>query len=462
MSADAIVNRSIKSNLSKDDRPDWGGTILHISIVALAVLPALSGFGLAQEQYSAYGTVTNGVTGKPEQAVVSIIRASTPSEAANVAISGAPLDAYVQQALSGPGGEFRFKGLIAGPYLFDVEKAGFTPYSQSFTLSVASPDAVFHVSLMPATKPPAPPVYKISGKVQGDLAPGVVSFEISGRIKSDLPPGSVIFELVRGTGPDNPIRSEFDVATGEFAVPDVPPGEYRLLAKQDNRRGEARVSVQNADVSGVWIDMVLAPTIQGVMRSVGGRADVIRLLDPCNISLRQRGHPDVVYVPAWKGDGQFSLEDVLPGDYNAELSCFGAYFKSALFGGADLLRNPALTVSPGLAAPPIEIAFTPGGGALLVRFKDPVQALKAVLLVPSFPESTGPQLQRVHDFLLPLDQDMLQFSNLTPGDYTIYTLPRFEGVDFQSPGFLDALSGGTSVHVEDGETAERTITADSK
>lgn len=56
---------------------------------------------------------------------------------------------------------------------------------------------------------------------------------------------------------------------------------------------------------------------------------------------------------------------------------------------------------------------------------------------------------------------MFQFSNLAPGDYTIYTFPKFEDVEFRNPAFLRALSGGTRVHIEDGEIAELTITGTS-
>jgi hypothetical protein len=64
-------------------------------------------------------------------------------------------------------------------------------------------------------------------------------------------------------------------------------------------------------------------------------------------------------------------------------------------------------------------------------------------------------------FLATLPQDMFEFSNLTPGEYKIYTFPKFEDVGFRNPAFLRALSGGTRVHIEDGEIAELTITGTS-
>lgn len=116
-----------------------------------------------------------------------------------------------------------------------------------------------------------------------------------------------------------------------------------------------------------------------------------------------------------------------------------------------------LTIPAGVPVPSLEIDYTPGGGALQARFKHPVQPFDAVLLVPDLPTSNGPELQRVRRFGALPDQDMFQFSNLTPGDYAIYTFPRFEDVELQKPAFLRALSGGTRVHIEDGEITEITI-----
>jgi hypothetical protein len=51
----------------------------------------------------------------------------------------------------------------------------------------------------------------------------------------------------------------------------------------------------------------------------------------------------------------------------------------------------------------------------------------------------------------------IRFANLAPGDYSVYLFPRYEAVEFRSPEFLEKLSGGTSAHIEDGQTAEVVI-----
>lgn len=225
-----------------------------------------------------------------------------------------------------------------------------------------------------------------------------------------------------------------------------------------------QLTVGSADVSGVSIALLPSTPVLGVMRSVGGRADAIRYPNPCNVNLSQdwsQGR-DAIYVPLWQQDGHFTLEGMFPGEYQVRFLCFGAYVQSASFGGTDLLRNPVLTIPANGPFPSLEIDYTPGGGTLQATFTDSLLRFDAVLLVPGFPAGNGAELQRVKRFLgvLP-DQNMFQFSNLTPGKYTIYTFPKFEDVQLGNPEFLRSLSGGIGVHIEDGEITELTITGTS-
>jgi hypothetical protein len=163
-------------------------------------------------------------------------------------------------------------------------------------------------------------------------------------------------------------------------------------------------------------------------------------------------------------DGGFTYDGVLPGEYHVQLTCGVVYIQSASFGGVDLLRNPVVKISADAPPPSLEIYYTPGGGALQATFTDPVLPFGAVLLVPDFPAANSPELQKARSkelFGNLPDWNMYQFSNQAPGDYTIYTLPKFEDVEFRNPAFLQALSGGTQIHIEDGEITQLTITGTS-
>jgi hypothetical protein len=285
------------------------------------------------------------------------------------------------------------------------------------------------------------------------------AFKIRGQVKGYAPPNAVTFELLRGDDQAEPSRAVLDVTTGKFEVLDVVPGSYRLRAAQENTRGEVTVNVGGADVDGVFVALQPAAAVRVVMRSVGGRADVLRP-NSCVLWLRQRWYSDTVHNMRGEGNGKFSVDDLFPGQYEVRLQCFGAYIQSASFGGVDLLTNPVLTIPSDGPSPPIEVEYIPGGGTLKVNVADPLLQQGAVLVTPAFSASTGPALQANSRGLQ--GQNFFQFSNLAPGDYLVYGLPRADDAEFRNPAFLRTLSGGANVHIEDGKTAEVTIGSVSK
>jgi hypothetical protein len=125
-----------------------------------------------------------------------------------------------------------------------------------------------------------------------------------------------------------------------------------------------------------------------------------------------------------------------------------------MFGTNDLLSNPAIIIPPGGTPPPIEIAMKPGGGTIHGKLAVKSAAHQgAVLAVPTSSSSIGP-------FFLPLGfadaGQEFDLENLAPGDYLVYAFSTQE-VEYRNPAVLQALTGGTSVHVDDGKTSEVTL-----
>ena len=407
-------------------------------LVALGMLLSILAFGQTEKQYSANGAVRNARTGEPVQDVRMSIAMMPTAAQVNNPFSGVPWDPHAHEVSSGPNGEFRFDGLPAGIYVYEAQKPGFVLYRGSFTVAAASPGAVVRVDLVPK-----PSVFKVQGKVLGYRAAEAASFDVLGGPYRSDPAHRVLI----------------DTDTGKFTILDMAPGEYRLRVTQQQMRGEAKISVGSADVSGVSVALLSSRTVLGAMRSVGGRADAIQLLNPCNVNL-SRDRPLVAgatYVPKWQQDGRFTLaqwdsgftlDGVFPGEYQVTFLCFGAYIQSASFGAADLLRNPVLTIPANGPLPSLEIDYTPGGGSLQVRLSKSVPPVGAVLLVPAFLAASGPDRKQAIDFGTGQpDDDMVQFSNLAPGDYKVHTFAKFEDVQLSNPEFLRSLSGGIGVDI---------------
>ena len=140
------------------------------------------------------------------------------------------------------------------------------------------------------------------------------------------------------------------------------------------------------------------------------------------------------------------------GRYQVRIHCEGnRYVVSAVCGGSDLLANPILTVQPGVTPPPIEIGMKPGGGQFKGRLAVPgANPSMVVLLVPAFAISTGPEIGALSPAAGPWGKWEFEFPSLAPGDYVAYAVPDADDVEYSDPAFLQSLTGGVAVHVEDG------------
>jgi protocatechuate 3,4-dioxygenase beta subunit len=262
-------------------------------------------------------------------------------------------------------------------------------------------------------------------------------------------------------------RVNLSVTTGRFEITAVPPGDYILTAVGQMARGEMSVRVPESGINGLSMPLWPAVTVTGTVHSVGpapvaskkATADDNDAEDgpvepDCRVSLRAPGGQVSPGLPSLPQAKTFSITNVFPGPYRVEFWCTGGYVTSAMFGTNDLLSNPAITIQPGGTPPPIEIAMKPGGGTIHAKLAaKSARQRGAVLAVPGFSSSTGPSF-------LPLgfadDGQEIELDSLAPGDYLVYAFSTQE-VEYRNAAVLQALTGGTSVHVDDGKTSEITL-----
>lgn len=287
------------------------------------------------------------------------------------------------------------------------------------------------------------------------------AFRIRGKLKGYQLPGPVEFQLLQGTEPGEPQRAMLDGATGAFEIVDALPGTYTLRATQEKTRGETTVNVADGDIENASVVLEPGVTITGSTHVIGtsmsgssGASENGQFPARCTVDLKEHRRREAEFVGIPQGDGQLTITDVQPGEYEVRVTCVGGYPLGASFGDIDLLANPIITISKGVTRP-IEIWAQPGGGILKVRFVDKNPSGGAVLLVPASPTLSGPILRSIS--LAPSGFPEAIFAGLAPGEYSMYGLAKFEDVEFRNDAFLQSLSGGTTVRVEDGKTTEVAI-----
>ncbi|MDP8980577.1 MAG: carboxypeptidase-like regulatory domain-containing protein [Acidobacteriota bacterium] len=292
--------------------------------------------------------------------------------------------------------------------------------------------------------------------------------KIRGLLGNFVPRRTVKFELLSGDEDVSASRVSVNGDTGAFEIQDVLAGTYTVRVTQGEARGEQAIIVGEADVNGLAVQLSPAVDIQIHWRQANPpkESEADRPLagrirgGACNVTLHPPGRrmgPSIRAQPASSqgGNGEMLLPGVLPGAYRAAIHCYGNYARTVTYGTQDLLANPVLTVPPGTPPPPIEIVAVRGGGTIQGTLKlEGIQpaAPIAVLLVPQFGSSTGPETTFSDG------SGQFQTRSMAPGPYAVYAFTSLREVEFRNPAFLESLPGGVDVQVEDNQEKKITIT----
>jgi uncharacterized protein (DUF2141 family) len=293
------------------------------------------------------------------------------------------------------------------------------------------------------------------------------AYKIRGSLGNFVPRRTVKFELLSGDEDVSASRVSVNGDTGRFEIQDVLPGSYTVRATQNEMSAEVPISADGAEIGGLVVQ--LSPGVEIRVHNQmtnppkktddGDQSDQMER-GGCSVSLHPPGRrvgPSYTGRPSSSpasagGRDEVLITGVLPGTYRAAIQCFGSYARSVTFGTQDLLMNPVLTIQPGTAPPLIEIVATHGGGT--VNGTVSIENAKknsplAILLVPQFTPSTGPIMSFA-------GEGEFEFDGLAPGSYAAYAFSNMEEVEFRNPAFLQSLTGGLAVQVEDNQ--EKTIT----
>jgi hypothetical protein len=304
--------------------------------------------------------------------------------------------------------------------------------------------------------------------------------KVRGRLEN-LGAEYVVFALLSGDEDVGTGRVNYSRVTGVFEMLEVVNGSYTLRATEANAAiAELPIVVRDADVSG--LRMTLAGPVEIPVRiHVLGQAEVNENRGSLEDGSANPGGPPPAIagghlsqpqslgfctaaldgaeansrLPSGLG-GADGPATVLPGRYRVSVTCVNAYVISVAMGSTDLLTNPWITVALGAAPAPIEIVARHGGGNIMGEIKveqDAPGKTRCALAVPGV-STLEPTFwcESMHS-----GEHKFFLESLAPGDYTLYAFST-DQIEYRNPEFLRGLSGGESVHVDDGATATVTIT----
>jgi protocatechuate 3,4-dioxygenase beta subunit len=304
--------------------------------------------------------------------------------------------------------------------------------------------------------------------------------------------------------PELEVATTLSDASGGFAFPAVPPGQYvvRVIrvprppaAVEDGNRtnvlrtgvvtvassanlvapigvpppipadatlcADAAIGVGDADVSGIVLMLRAGSRVSGRIEfeGAGDRPDPRTLanmrvtLDPADGATL----PDGIALSTGRVDenGQFTTYGVPPGKYFVRASgVFDWFFKGALYRGSDLADEPIELGSSDVSDVVLTFTDRPSSIAGVVRASDNVDGEAVVLAFPVDSTEwieTGAMPRRLRSARADKDGAYL-FPALPAGEYYVVAVRDDFLYDWQDPKFLEALSAAARrVRIAEGE-----------
>jgi hypothetical protein len=340
-------------------------------------------------------------------------------------------------------GEYQFSGVIPGTYFITARRTATGTIRSPITVGTASPgiswfpgvatmdaamqvpvrgnEQVVGINLIDAQAP----LYKVSGRVLNPPAEGIrsVTYAPRGTSAASALAGQL---LINGTS--NP---------GEFEVM-LPPGAWDVfpvvVSTNQVRQGVPPAGTPAYKTGRVSVD-VIDRNVDGITLTMGSIDIAGRIIReptgsmPENVEI-QLAAVDGTPAPLWHharstkagADGRFSIPAVPPGEYRIQVSTpIPNAYVSDIRVGQDSVFNDAILRVKTEPLESVEIILGSGGGTVQgeVRIPSPTAPGK-VILVPAAPRRQNASLYKQE--LLTAGTPEFRFSNVPPGQYTVFAL----------------------------------------
>jgi len=269
---------------------------------------------------------------------------------------------------------------------------------------------------------------------------------------------------------------------GKFSVGGVTPGEYIVQARSGPapgaarpgnsapgappRWGQANLTVDGQDQSGVAVTLHLGATVSGTVAFAGTslappeNPGLLRLLlAPVTTAIASSAP-----IASVQASGAFTASDVMPGAYNVRVPgpspvVMGWTLKSVTLSGRDVADLP-LELAPGASVAGLVATFTDQpteiSGTLFDGAGRPTSELSIVVF--STDRRFWLQTSRRTQATRPATNGTFKIANLPAGEYFMTAVTDYEPADLYDPSFLEQLQATAfKLTLADGERKKQDL-----
>jgi protocatechuate 3,4-dioxygenase beta subunit len=363
-------------------------------------------------------------------------------------------------------GEYRIPNLQAGRYIISVQPQRMDMMRGAQARTGSGPEESYIATYYPGVFDPseATPVEVASGAEMRNVdlrLRKARTYRVSGKVNdvSGKPGQNVMVMLMpaaqetmgfmgRNSGP---VRN----AEGTFDIGGVVPGTYMLIAQRmggPNERsiGRQEISVSNANVEGVVVNMTTGFEVTGTVRVEGKTklsTESLRvMLEPQSSGFIPMGSPPGTVT----AEGTFKLENIAAERYRVNVfPQTDAYVKVVRVANQEM-KDGIVDFTSG-AAGPIEVVLSTDGATVEGTIQDSKSRPTATVVVALLPDA--PNRDKYHLYRQSVTDNAGAFSwkNVPPGSYKVFAWEEIEDGAWMDPAFIARYENdGKSVSLKEG------------